>query len=63
MKGGELTTTVQEGEKRVMVSAFVDAEQRRFLAEHAREHDRSISAELRRAIRIYERETKGVGEQ
>jgi hypothetical protein len=59
-EGRPMTTSVQsETPKPVYVGAFVDPAQRRFLTENAREHDRSISAELRRAIRTYEEQTKG----
>jgi hypothetical protein len=40
-------------EERVSVSAFVDPHDHERLAELARSHDRSISAELRRAIRAH----------
>jgi predicted transcriptional regulator len=38
-------------QERVSVSVFVDPHDRERLAELARNHDRSISAEIRRAIR------------
>lgn len=38
-------------EERVSVSVFVDPRDRERLVELARSHDRSISAEIRRAIR------------
>lgn len=55
-----MTTTVQqEPAKQVFVGAFVDDAQKRFLVENARRHERSISGELRLAIRTYEEQTKG----
>ena len=44
-----MTTTQEE---RVSVSVFVDTHDRDRLVELARRHDRSVSAELRRAIRL-----------
>jgi predicted transcriptional regulator len=40
-------------EERVSVSVFVDPRDRERLNELAREHDRSVSAEIRRAIRAH----------
>jgi hypothetical protein len=40
---------------RVHIGAYVDEAQARFLEENARRHDRSRSAELRRALTAYER--------
>ena len=40
-------------EDRVSLSVFVDPRDRERLVELARTHDRSISAEIRRAIRVH----------
>lgn len=40
-----------ETEERVSVSVFIDPQDRERLIELARSHDRSVSAEIRRAIR------------
>jgi hypothetical protein len=50
-----LTAITADGTgKRVMVGGLVDEEQRRFLRETARRNERSISAELRLALRLYQ---------
>ena len=54
--GTDTLSTIAEPRKRerVLVGGLVDAEQRRFLVEAARRNDRSLSAELRRALSLYE---------
>jgi hypothetical protein len=50
-----LSTIAERGKReRVLVGGLVDADQRRFLVEAARRNDRSLSAELRRALTLYE---------
>lgn len=39
--------------RRVYIAAYVDPEQREFLQRQARANDRSLSAELRRALAFY----------
>jgi TraY domain len=51
----------REEPKRVPMGAYIDREQHRLLAEIARENERSLSAEVRLALREHiEREAEGV---
>jgi hypothetical protein len=49
-----MTTGASERPKRVLVGGLINESQRRFLDENARRNDRSLSAELRRALSLYE---------
>jgi hypothetical protein len=40
--------------KRVLIGALVDPTQREFIQARAKENDRSLSAEVRRAIALYQ---------
>jgi predicted transcriptional regulator len=50
-------------EQRELVTAWVDLRDRERLDELAREHDRSRSAEIRRAIATHVRETENESEK
>jgi hypothetical protein len=48
------TAATSERPKRVLLGALVDQTQRDFIQARARENDRSLSAEVRRAIALYQ---------